>query len=61
MSFVKGAERLHSAANFNDSAKLGLLHKAIQGHPELIQFVMFRSLNTYELVEAIKMFDRSRK
>ena len=53
ISFLKKAESLYSAADFNDSAKLVLLRKYIQGHPELIQFVMFRSSTTYnELVEA---------
>ena len=62
MSFVKKAESLYSAADFNDSAQLGLLCKSIQGHPSLIQFVMLRSSTTYnELVDAIKMFDRIRK
>ena len=60
ISFLKKAEGLYSAAYFNGSAKLGILRKAIQGHPALIQFVMFCSLTTYiELVESITIFNRN--
>ena len=62
ISYVKKAEILYSAADFNCSAKLGLLRKAIQGHPLLVQFVMFCSPTTSsELVDAIKLFDCKRK
>ena len=63
ISFVKKAESLlYLAVDFNCSAKFGLLLKAIQGHPELVQFVIFRSPTTCsELFDAIKMFDRNRK
>ena len=62
ISSVKKAESRYSTADFNESAKNGLLRNSIQGHLALIQFLTFGSPTTYnDLVDAIKMFDRNRE
>ena len=59
---VKDMDRAFDKAGFNDTAKFGLLRKALVEFPEILQFVIYRGASDYtHLLKIIKEYDASRK
>ena len=62
LASIREMERAFDKAGFNDTAKFGLLRKALAEFPEVLQFVIYRGASTYkELLKVVTEYETGRQ